>query len=330
MVNALNSGGFSLGAQGGNHAVNMATRIGAGGAVGATQAGMINPADYKTGALLGAILPPGVRVAGKTGELVRSGLESGSRNLMNSALKPVIAAHKSGDAKVAVDTLLKLGLSPNEASALKLHGLLDTNADEVSRIIANSSKSINKQDVLSYLDDTRSTFRNQVDPMADLDAIDRVGANFSSHPYFANGSDTMPIQQAQAVKSGTQKVLKKKYGQQGAADVEASKALARGLREEIGKAEPAVIPLNEYDQKLIKTLSVMERRMLIDANNNPLGLTALASNPASAAAFMADRSMAFRSLLARSMFRAQALAGKLPATSSPLLGTIPIAISASP
>ena len=100
LVNALKSGGFSLGAQGGNPAVNMATRMGAGGAVGATQAGMINPDDYKTGALLGAILPPGVRVAESAGHGVArlpSVVLGSTTGTGEESVRAAYQAGKSGD-----------------------------------------------------------------------------------------------------------------------------------------------------------------------------------------------------------------------------------------
>jgi len=464
LVNALRSGGFNLGSPKSTtlagKGADVATRMAAGGAVGGMSAGMIDPSSYQTGALLGSIMPPGVQLAGAAGGKVRSGMESAAKSLMNSSLKPTIAAHRSGDAKVAVDTLLNMGISPNEKGALKIHGLLDTNANKVADIIANSNKRINKNDVLGYLNDTRGTFLDQVDPTTDIEAINRVGQNFASHPYFSPADkageelkailerattgktqalqaagklktmaaqqgnlavgdrlplassqpemqpyfnigfsnksaispsanpvagmprmpsrythniervpegnagaedamlayqqrkadedaariafsewqntvkDTMPIQKAQDVKRGTQQILSKKYGQQGTAEVEASKSLARGLREEIAKAEPAVAPLNETDQKLIQTLDVVERRMLMDLNKNPGGLSLIAPTKTALAAFLADRSANFKALVARALFRSQAMAGnaasKVNDQGLPLLRTLPIAISASP
>lgn len=335
LVSALQSGGFSLGtpqaATLGGKALDMGTRIAGGGLVGGVSAGMIDPESYKTGALLGAIMPPGVLAAGKAGQVTRQGMDKMARALMNSSLKPTIAAHRSGDAAVAVDTLLKYGITPNEKGALKLHAMLDDNANKVAGIIGGSNARINKNDVLSYLDDTRNTFMNQVDPMGDIGTIQQVADNFSNHPYFAGGN-TLPIQQAQAMKQGTQHILKKKYGQQGSAEVEASKGLARGLREEIGKAEPAVLPLNEADQKIIRTLDVMERRMLMDLNKNPAGLAVLAGNKAGMMAFLADRSAGFKNLVAKMLYQTQKAAGNvsLSPTASTLLRTTPLAISASP
>jgi hypothetical protein len=94
-------------------------------------------------------------------------------------------------------------------------------------------------------------------------------------------------------------VLSKKYGQMGGAEVEAQKGLARGLKEEIANAVPEIAGLNAQESKLITTLNVTERRALMEMNKNPMGLASLASNPASWAAFMADKSALFKSLTAR-------------------------------
>jgi lipid II:glycine glycyltransferase (peptidoglycan interpeptide bridge formation enzyme) len=98
--------------------------------------------------------------------------------------------------------------------------------------------------------------------------------------------------------------LDKKYGQLGSADIEAQKGLARGLKNEIGKAVPEVLDLNAQESALFKTLDVAERRAFMDANKNPVGLSALTTSPAKFALFMADRSAGFKALMARAMNRA--------------------------
>jgi hypothetical protein len=81
--------------------------------------------------------------------------------------------------------------------------------------------------------------------------------------------------------------------------VEAQKALARGLKDEIAEAVPGISALNAEESKLLATLGVAERRALMELNKNPMGLAALAQSPASWAMFMADKSALFKSLSAR-------------------------------
>lgn len=116
---------------------------------------------------------------------------------------------------------------------------------------------------------------------------------------------TISVQQAQALKQGTYKQLAKKYGQLGSADVEAQKAIARGLKEQVAENVPAVVPLNLEESKLFNVLDVAERKIVTEANKNPMGLAALrVDDPKAWAAFMADRSASAKSLLARIMNRA--------------------------
>ena len=68
--------------------------------------------------------------------------------------------------------------------------------------------------------------------------------------------------------------------------------------------------MNAEESKMLNALNVAERRVLIDANKNPMGLSLLAGNPQKIAAFMADRSPLFKSLAARMLNRtAQAAPG---------------------
>lgn len=349
-----------------------------------------------------------------------------ARFLMNSAVKPLAKAHKTGDAQIAVDTLLKYGISPTERGVDKLQSVLDDLNQQITGKIAVSGagKSVSRENVMGALGDTRKKFTAQVNPTADLNAIQQVGDEFASHPYFqqveakgqalqdaldkarkgkvqalqaagklktfaaqqenlahGGGIKTAPIQPenqlyinagstgraalspsayptplaprfpgrytsniervpeglsgyadamkayaakraeaaaaqnaldkwnatrgnlpvdvAQQIKQGTYKVLKGKYGEVGSASTEAQKALARGLKENIAQVVPGIGALNAEESRLLKTLSVTERRALMDMNKNPLGLAALAGNPTGFAAFMADRSAAFKALVAR-------------------------------
>lgn len=66
LANALASGGFRTGAAL-PVAANMGLRVAAGGATGAASAALVNPEEAGTGAMIGALLPPGLAAAGKIG-----------------------------------------------------------------------------------------------------------------------------------------------------------------------------------------------------------------------------------------------------------------------
>ena len=227
-------------------------------------------------------------------------LQSGAKSLMQSALKPTIADLKSGRAAKAVDTLLERGINPTQGGVAQLKTHIDELNGQVEAAIAKSTATVNKADVGSHLRSTWESFKNQVNPQGDLETIRKAWDSFKNHPLLA-GKMEIPVQTAQSMKQGTYAQVGKKYGQMGSAEIEAQKGLARGLKEEISKAVPEVGPLNKAESELINALNVAERRALMDANKNPMGLALLANNPASWAAFMADKSALFKSLVARLM-----------------------------
>lgn len=287
----------------------------AGGAVtGGVSAGMVNPDEAGAGAVIGGALPGALQVAGKAGnaigDAVSGAMQSQAKKLMQSAIKPTIKQLKTGEADSAVQTLLDYGISPTKKGVEQLRDLIDAKNAEIAGEIASSGATIDKNAVLNRLNDVRAKFGAQVSPSSDLSAIQQVADDFAAHP---SVPQAIPVAQAQELKQGTYRVLKDKFGQLGTADTEAQKALARGLKEEIATQVPAVGPLNAEESRLLQALSVSERRALMDANKNPMGLAALATNPVSWAAFMADRSAAFKAMAARMANRASSAQNPLAA-----------------
>jgi hypothetical protein len=237
-------------------------------------------------------------VGGEAAKLASVPLRAVSEKLMRSALKPTIAQLRNGEAATAVDTMLSEGFNATRGGVEKIKGKIGELNDQIKEAIANSGATISKSDVGKSLMDTFERFKNQVNPQNDLEAIKKAWTEFRNHPLLAGKSD-IPVQLAQDLKQGTYQQVAKKYGQLGSADIEAQKGLARGLKEGIANAVPEVGSLNAQETALIKTLNVAERRVLQNLNNNPGGLAWLTTNPASFAAFMADRSPAFKSVVAR-------------------------------
>lgn len=280
---------------------SLLARTGTGAASGAATAGLINPEDIGTGAILGG-------VAGNIPNIMQYATQRIPERLMQSAIKPTTADLRTGKAKQAVTTMLEEGVNPTMQRTVFGRGL-DTLKEKVGNlnnqiadIIQNSKGNVSKSSVLSYLDDLERKAMQQVNPASDLNAIQKVRDEFISHP-LAQG-ETIPVQLAQKLKSGTYKAVgAKSYGELGSTSTEAQKQLARGLKEEIAVAEPSVAALNAQESSLINALNVSERRALQELNNNPLSLSLLASDPRAAVAFMADKSGAFKALLARILYR---------------------------
>jgi len=234
-------------------------------------------------------------------------LRKTSESLMQSALKPTIGQLKSGQAKTAIDTLLKYGINPTTKGVEQLREKIGGINEDIANTLEQSHGTVSKQNVLSRIGDVYDKFTQQVAPTSDINAIHGVTQDFLASNKGQGAMDTIPVQLAQKLKQGTYKVLSGKYGESGSAATEAQKALARGLKEEIAVEVPEIANLNKEESKLIDTLNVTERRALMDLNKNPAGLSLLTTNPTKFAAFMADKSALFKSLLARTLNRTSQL-----------------------
>jgi hypothetical protein len=298
---AIAAGGFAKN-------VPLPINIAGGAAGGMAGAAMVNPESDSVA--LGGALGAGLPLLGRP---LSSATDWASKVLMQSAIKPTIKQLKSGDAAVAIDTMLEQGVSPTKAGVSKLRGLVDAKNAEISGAIQGSSATIDKLSSLGPLSETARKFSKQVNPTSDLNAISNAGMDFLNHPLYQG--TRIPVQDAQELKQGTYKILSKKYGQVGTADTEAQKAIARGLKDKIAEAVPEIKGLNADEAKLLRTLNVAERRALMELNKNPAGLSWLANSPATWLAFMADRSAAFKALAARMMYSTNKGAGQVaPAT----------------
>jgi hypothetical protein len=251
-----------------------------------------------------ASIPDLVGVLGARAPLqsASNSVKSGASNLaqsvaeraMNSALKPILKAHKSGDAAVAVDTALKYGINPTKAGVEKLKNLIDETNQKISTAIEGSTATVSRDAATSRVGPVMKRFADQVAPEADIGAVNSVLDQFGRRP------ENLTVQQAQSLKQGTYKKLEKAYnGELGTASIDAQKAIARGLKEEIATAVPEISGLNALDSQLYKTLDVLERRTLMEMNKNSLGLSVLAHSPMTWAIYMADHSATFKAIAAR-------------------------------
>lgn len=241
-------------------------------------------------------------VGGETAKLLKPAFEKAGRDLMQSALKPTLEQLRTGKAAKAIDTMLNEGVNVTPGGLSKLRGKIGELNDQITDAIKNSPAVVDKGKVVQVLQQTFKKFESQVNPQSDLKAIRKAWNEFMSHPLLT-GKQDIPVKLAQELKSGTYKALgDKSYGELKGATIEAQKDLARGLKEEIGKAVPGISDLNAQESKILNAMNVTERRVLMDANKNPIGLGWLAFHPESWIGFMADRSPLIKSLLARAMY----------------------------
>ena len=244
---------------------------------------------------------PSLLGGGATAAARPVGQEAG-RRLMSSALKPTLENLRTGKAAQAIETMLEGGYNATKGGVEAMRKEAAALGDQVAEAIASSSATVNKGEVGLRLKETLDKFRQQVNPQADIEALRKAWTDFKNHPDLLGKMD-IPVQLAQALKQGTYRALgSKPYGEMQGAATEAQKALARGLKEEISTAVPAVAPLNKAEGKLLNAVEIAERRALMQGNNNLAGQALLAKNPEAGIGFMADKSSLFKSLLARALY----------------------------
>lgn len=269
----------------------------------ATSAG----ASPETAAKFGFAANVGTQVAPTliAGELAKKAfapsMQAGGRTLMQSAVKPTLNDLRSGKAARAIETMLEEGYSPTKSGVNAMKARIADLNDEIADAIKNSPATVDKGKVASYLQGSLDKFEKQVNPNADVKAIQDAWTEFLTHPLLAGKKD-IPVQLAQQMKQATYKSLgDKAYGEMKGAATEAQKTLARGLKEEISQAVPGVAGKNKLESDLINAAKIAERRVLMDANKNPVGLGWLAS-PWMIPFWMWDRSPGAKALTARGLY----------------------------
>lgn len=255
-------------------------------------------AGYATNVALQALPTVAGSAFGRT--VTQPPMQSAGRSVMQSALKPPLAARESGDAKRAIDTLLERGVNVSAGGAQKLSGEISRLYDEVDSIIKSSKATVDKGWAASEVHKVLTKYRKQVNPNSDVAAI------LDSFDEFVKrgGTTKLTIQEAQEVKRGTQQILAQKgaYGEVGTAADETQKAMARGLRLGIEDAAPGVIAPNLKQSELMNALDLVNRRVATAGNRDVAGLAFLAQNLPAGMAMQADRSAVVKSLLARGLY----------------------------
>lgn len=184
-----------------------------------------------------------------------------------SALKPSTALSQSAT-NAAIETGLENKIPVSQAGISKISNLIDDLNDSISNQIARDpNRPIDKSAVASRIGDVYAKFSKQVNPTADLNAIEA-----SRDEFMANNPAQIPASDAQAMKQGTYQVLKGKYGEQGSASTEAQKALARGLKEEIATQFPEIDKLNAQESKLYGLQPILERAVQRISNHQLIGI----------------------------------------------------------
>jgi len=217
-----------------------------------------------------AALPVGGKVVGRVALLGKT-----PEAAYESALKPSTML-SAGDRASVIQTGLDQGIPVSKGGLEKIGGRIDAlNQAIKDQIAADPTRQISPVPALQNLRSVRAKFANQVNPAADVNAVNAAGNEFADN-FGPNGNypqGTMPADAAQAMKQGTYRALgNKAYGELKGASIEAQKALARGLKEEIANQFPEINNLNAQESKLLDLEPVIERAVNRTANHQLIGI----------------------------------------------------------
>jgi hypothetical protein len=229
--------------------------------------------------------------------------------MYQSSLRPGLSKRNIPKIEKEVKTGLREAVPVSRKGLAKTDATIDAINDEISGKIAGKSEQlgpvIDPADVAARVEQKRPTFADQVNPDADLAALGKSKAQFldkhtekipytkvepslegSGYADLGQGvikqKKPLTLSEAQAEKQGTYRQLKDKaYGELKSADIEAQKALARGLKEEIARRVPELDALNAREGALIELQTELERMVAREGNKNILGLVpaTMAHNP---------------------------------------------------
>lgn len=227
-------------------------------------------AGYKGAAIASTVLP-----------LVKPGLALASRALLLgrtpegaylSALKASTTLSEAERAQLAKTAIEEKIPVTREGLDMLNQRISDVNQAIKNEIAANPNRPINKFAVANRLNKTAEIFSDQPAPGSDLQSISDIGNEFLRNPRGEMQPGVMSAEGAQKMKQGTYRILAGKYGEQGSAAVEAQKALARGLKEEIANQFPELAKLNARDSKLLDLQPVLERAVSRIGNHQLIGI----------------------------------------------------------
>jgi hypothetical protein len=212
--------------------------------------------------------------------LIGMGLQGAAEGA--SALAPKLAKGLYGSALKPSTTL-----SPAERSAVINTGLnktklavsgggydkLQKNITDINDLISNQvmkaavkGKTINTESVANRLDDVRKYFEDFAFPKQYMEKIDVL-----KNEFLEQHGKVIPVNKAQDIKKRTYQILKNAYGELGSASVESSKAIARGLKEELVNL-PVLKNLNATDSELLRFEEELSRAVGRSGNYNLMKL----------------------------------------------------------
>jgi len=278
---------------------------GSGVTEGASRVGL--PTEVAAGLGVAANIGAGAVVAGGGGKLATSAapiLQNASRILMQSAVKPNLKARTSGAAPKAIETMLDRGIPATAGGLEATQAKVTALEGRINSILEESTATVDKFEIAKNLKSVVEDTKLKLNRASNFEEIRKAYSDFSNHDAIKNLGDKIPVHLANKMKQAFYKELSEKAYQPGAqlgSYDKAEKALAKGIRGEVAKAEPSVVPTLEEQSELINVIKVLAPRVAVEGNKNILGLGVLSPTAEKMVVFMLDRYPWFKSWLAYTM-----------------------------
>ena len=204
----------------------------------------------------GAIMEMGGQVIGKGVQKAGKWLSGKAAGLYESALKIPPSVPKDIRDQ-AVKTGIEGKYTPNEKQLARLQTDIESTNRQIATAIDNlgkAGKKVDTAEVLKRVDQLKDFYKNAPDPTPYLKQLDEIKDGVLKFR-----GKSIPTDEAQKIKQTIYQLNKKHYGEMKGLDIEANKAIARGLKEEIFKQNPTIGELNAKDSALINLEEVLER-----------------------------------------------------------------------
>jgi hypothetical protein len=242
----------------------VAAQAGVGAGVGAEQSGGDPVATGVSGAM-GAAGP----IIGGVADAIANKLPA---RLYKSALQPTRTMLEDNPGMIDAGLQARLPVSPGSLS--KIHDAIQDLRDDINSGVTTGSQAgatVDPNRVTDALDELHGMYQNSANPNlgGGVKAIEKVKADFlKAH---AGG---MPLDDAQQMKINTHTLLRDAYGDMKGAEVEATKHLARGLKEQIETVFPEIAGMNEKQSTLMGLDDAMSRAVWRMENRDMLPMGA--------------------------------------------------------
>lgn len=166
LAESIATGGFRTGMAPttlAGRAANMGTRMLGGGTTGYASAGLVNPDDAGTGALIGAVLPPGLQVLNKAGDLAGIGYRALRTPQIARDARSIVdaAGFKASELPAVRAALAQQGPSIVQAPPTAPQILQNPGVSQLARTLRNAG-------------DTHLLSATQAQDAARLDALNRI------------------------------------------------------------------------------------------------------------------------------------------------------------